>query len=231
MYDICVIDYFFEDWLNENTNYDVLFKLKKDISISKNCSKGHGIAILDLINTISIEAKICLVPINSLYSCLDIIEILYKIISENLSKIINISFGFLKESVTDKVIELFNDILNLAKLNNIIIVSSDSNDEYTTIPNCLNDTISVFNDEYSDFDIKYYNSRFIFRKVSLFVNWINGRKIWVNGNSFYTAIATSIIWNDIEKITNHIDVQYYNFEDILKNIKFSYKLLEGDIYV
>lgn len=40
------------------------------------------------------------------------------------------------------------------------------------------------------------NNKFVFRKISLYVKWEIDRSIWVNGNSFYTAIASSVIYNN-----------------------------------
>lgn len=226
-YDICIIDYFPKNWLcklNKNTKcLDILKQGKRNIKKMKHFPMGHGIAQYDILLNINPEAKICIVPITPEIKMNQINIILHDLIKLKTSRIINISFGFYKTAKNKNVTEMKKNCLRAAK-KGILIVCAKSNDMNLYYPSEFNSVIKVSSSTEVNSDIIINDWKAIVKFTSFYLKWSDDRKLWVNGNSYYTPIISGLLSKKKIKLNEfHKIKKEYFFKDIMNNILYLYK--------
>ncbi|MDO4594787.1 MAG: hypothetical protein Q4B52_05345 [Tissierellia bacterium] len=217
-YDIAIIDYFDYKWIENNKDkYKII-----DYSsfTSKGIPKGHGIAVTYIITRINKNARIVIFSIDKNMSINMLSDILNYIANNKIAKIINLSFGFVSYKNLKEVMNLKNACKECF-LNNIKIITSNSNNNKKTIPGVFKEIILVDNNYLQDKDVKFKKNNVYVKRLQLLVQWVD-RKIWVEGNSFYTAIISSIFSLGIDRDDE------IKFTKIFQKLDFKYKEITND---
>lgn len=192
-YDICVIDYFVEDFLN-SMNGDIYFK-KYNEPIN---ALGHGQAIVDIIWNICDSIKVCCIPIGKNATLHDIYKYLYFIMVNKLAKVINISFGFSCKNSGYKY--AFDLLCKYMSENGFTIVCAGNICNYNLIPANCTGVYTVYENEKEDFNFKYYvfcGNKIFFNHFDIKVYWLSKYYMWVSGTSYYAGIVSALIAKDI----------------------------------
>ena len=118
-YDICIIDYFPENWLKKSKKsikcYDTLKFGEKNRKNIEYFPMGHGIAQCDILLNFNSEAKVCVVPISPKTKINQVNIILSKLIRFKTSKVINISFGFFEEENNKHIMQMKKNCIKAEK--------------------------------------------------------------------------------------------------------------------
>lgn len=224
LFEVCIIDYFPQKWLKENNIFEIKKILRHDKNLNKNLKTplGHGIAIVGIINSIVKNLNFCVASIDDKTNYLDIINLLYELITNRIARVINISFGFFFENNLE-AINLFQMIINLSHEYNVLIVCSESNKNNEKVyPAMCKNVISVGSCKDCVQDILIYNGKFLFKEINMFVDWIDRRKIIVKGNSFYNAIASGIIIKENYIFDNMFVKKIFKYSKVLNDVKYFY---------
>lgn len=146
--------------------------------------------------------------------------ILNMIVKFKICRIINISFGFMNLSDI-KNLKKMHEICEYANKNKIIIIAAKSNDGQNSFPSSFDSVLSVDFNKNQIEDLIIRREICVFKKLKLLVSWYKDRKMWVDGNSFYSSIITGIISTyDINNYSNFFDLGYINdVSKYFKNIK------------
>jgi uncharacterized NAD-dependent epimerase/dehydratase family protein len=174
---------------------------------------GHGTAVVDLItrnmNFNDVELFIIKIFDEELGTSKEKLFTALEIAIENQVDILNCSLGTID---VDAQFYL-KDIITQIVIRGIIVVSAWNDENYTTWPANFSNVISVKGGELTKLDEWIYEKdkkeHFIFRGVPTRTNWKDGKKIFIGGSSFATAlctnlIATIIIANNIQKNLDHV---------------------------
>lgn len=229
-FDICMIDYFPSNWLDKPHKNTVVWDvIEHDIQEAENfvgVPRGHGIAVLNIVQTVNPDAMICLVPITGSTSVYQINCILSKIIQSNKARIINISFGFyLKE--TDTAVQEMKLLCRRANEHGISIVCAKSNDEVKAYPADCEFAIPVWGIQNCDTDIAIMPNGVTVRYISMHVNWCENRKIWVHGNSFLAPIVSSLFSKfDNLKLDQLKLLESFRLDLLLNGMEFSNQVID-----
>lgn len=230
IYDICLIDYFPNYWLDEphkNTFiWNVIEHDFQEAEDSVGIPRGHGIAVLDIMQTVNPAAMICLIPITGSTSVRQINFILSKIIQSNKTRIINISFGFyLKE--TDVAVQEMQLLCRRANEQGVSIVCAKSNDKVKAYPADCDFSIPVWGIQDCETDIAILPNGITVRCISMHVNWCDNRKLWVHGNSFLAPIVSSLIskFGNLKLAPQKL-LESFRLELLLNGMKLSNKIID-----
>ena len=229
-YNICVVDFFPESWLNKQNQkvyiWDILSKKLNNNDMKQAIPQGHGVALYNIIRTVNPRASICVVPISASASLEQIVYILSLIIEEKAAEIVNVSFGFFLNE-TEVIVAEINEICKRAKELGICIVCAESNDGKKAYPAESDYVISVRGEENCKSDVLVRKNSALVKYISLYVGWYDDRTLWVHGNSFYAAIVSGILSRfktPMAEITQHgLKV---DFEECLKGIDILYGIAD-----
>ncbi len=234
-YDICLIDYFPNSWLTKlHKNaivWDVIDRNVQVIDDSENMPRGHGIAVLDIMQKVNPDAMICVIPVTNNTTIHEINYILSQIIHRNTARIVNISCGFYTNNIGVEILEM-ERLFRCAKEHGIHIVCAKSNDGAKTYPTECNLAIPVWGEHNCSTDISFTPDGVVVRYISLYTNWCDNKKIWVHGNSFFAPIVSSLFSKcesskygdlclDTLKYTDSL-----RFESLLSELIFSYRIID-----
>lgn len=220
-YDIGIIDFYPNDWIKANYNkYDIINTCNSKKDLYLNFPMGHGIAIKSIVEDINLKSSVLLIAID-IETKIDFInEILNMIVKFKICRIINISFGFMNLS-NIKNLKRMQEICEYANKNKIIIIAAKSNDGQNSFPSSFDSVLSVDFNKNQIEDLIIRREICVFKKLKLLVPWYKDRKMWVDGNSFYSSIITGIISTyDINNYSNFFDLGYIDdVSKYFKNIK------------
>ncbi len=221
--DICIIDFFPEEYITKNRKQCIMFE--KEIREESKVPQGHGIALIEIMKAIVPELKYIFVPVVPQTTFKQINEILFFLIKEDICSIINMSFGFYYYKESD--VFALSRICMQAKAKNILLVCADDENGKIVYPAADRNVICVRNnDKMEETDIYWKGNIVYLRTISLKVRWTYDRTLWVYGNSYYAAIVSGLLirkknnrkWEEfsIKKLTGRIEIKEGRWKD--KNI-------------
>lgn len=188
-YDICIIDYFTEEFINRNEQNCIW----KNFHVKPIMARGHGQAIVEIVCHINPNVQWCYATIGSETSLDEIMNILNYLGNSHMAKVINMSFGFYE--INDEYKRKYQKIIDMLSKKRIRIICATDERGIKTYPASFLGVYSVYvnkKNSVSNIEICKNNYEIFFPSISILVPWIGGRYIWVWGSSFYTAIVSGV---------------------------------------
>lgn len=203
----------------DNLNERIMSFVSKGICIHKDGTTsnkfedeiGHGTAVTDLItrnmNSDDIELFIIKIFDEELGTSKEKLFSALEIAIENQVDILNCSLGTIDVDAQ----YYLKDIITQTFDRGIIVVAAWNDENYTTWPANFSNVISVKGGELTKLDEWIYEKdkkdHFIFRGIPTRTKWKNGKKIFIGGSSFATALCTNLIATSIinKRIAKKLD--------------------------